>query len=452
MPLRDIALVIALVGLVPLSFARPWIGVLAWSWIAYMAPHRLTWSFGATLPVALLIGGATLAGFLLTKDRQPLPRVWQVGLLAVFFVHITISTVIGFNPSLSFGKWDWVSKSMLIAVITTMLFQERTRLRWLYLTIALSLGFYGAKGGLWVLRTGGYERVWGPPGTFFGDNNTLGLALCMVLPIQLVLAREEPRRWLRWVLRITFALSIIATIFTYSRGAFLALIVITAITVWRSPWRWRFAAVVVATALVAAPMIPNRWWERIETIVDDEVDRSIQGRFQAWETSWNMAMASPLVGHGFRALWNAELWDRFSSGPYIAARDAHSLYFEVLGEHGFVGLGLYLALLLGTLVTLWRLRRRWRRHPEHGWIARYAEMTEMALYPFMVAGAFLGVAYFDLYFHLVMLTVVLKTLAAQVERAEASAPEGSRGRVSRLAGSAAANLGGRLVGHGRKVT
>lgn len=424
--LRDILLLVIMIGLVPVSMARPWIGVLGWSWIAYMVPHGLTWGFGRTLPVAMLIGGATLVGLLFAKDRRPIPRTPAVVFLVLFVIHFTLTALLGYYPGLSFGKWDWVTKSILFAFVTMSLFQNRERLRWLYMVMALGLGFYGLKGGLWVLRTGGGERVYGPDMSFFSDNNTLGLALCMVLPLMLYLSREEKRPWLKWLLRATFSFSIIAIIFTYSRGAFVGLTVMLAVLIWRSPWRLRFATAIVIVAFIAAPLLPQRLWDRIGSISGQESaetrDTSVEGRLQAWTTALHIATARPFTGGGFRALWNEDIWQRYHPGDYLKARDAHSVYFEVLGEHGFVGLGLYLAIMLSTLATLRRVRKRWRGHPKHGYLSRYAEMTQLSLYSFIVAGAFLGVAYFDLYFHLVATSAVLQVLSAQALRETAPVP------------------------------
>src|SRR5574341_826303 len=116
-PIRDIVLALIFVGLVPLSFVRPWIGILAWSWIAFMAPHLLTWGFARSIPVAMLVGGATLLGFVFTRDRKSLPQTAGVLLLALFMVHFTITTVLSLNPTLAWGKWQWVMKALLMIFI-----------------------------------------------------------------------------------------------------------------------------------------------------------------------------------------------------------------------------------------------------------------------------------------------------------------------------------------------
>lgn len=417
--LRDYVLLAVVGGLVPVSLLRPWVGVLGWFWIAYMVPHSFTWGFGRSLPLAVLVGGATLAGFLFTKDRRPLPRSSTVVLMILFFAHITLSSALAFNPQLAWTKWNWVSKILLMTLVTMCLFQERARLRYLYLVPALGLGFFGLKSALWVFRTGGATRAFGPERSFFEDNNTFGLALAMVLPLLLCLSREEPRRWLKNLMRAMFVGTIITILFTYSRGAFLGLAVTIGVLIWRSPWRLRFATIVIVTTLIAAPLVPTALKTRIESISDQESaekrDNSSRGRIEAWTTAWGIAVTHPFFGEGFKALWNTEIWNTYYGNDYLAVRDVHSLYFEILSEHGLLGFAIYVSILLSTLRTLRRLRKRWRDDPEHGYLARYAEMNELAFYPYLVAGAFLGVAYFDLYFLMVATGVVLGHLSVEAE-------------------------------------
>jgi len=432
--LRDVVFIIVWLGLLPVSLVRPWLGILAWYWLAFMVPHGLTWGFSRTLPVAMGVGGATLIGWAFAKDRKPIRVTFTLIALVLLTIDFTITTVFAFAPEEAFGKWQWIIKALLMTFVTMTLFQDRARLRWLYLVTALSLGFYGLKGGIWVFRTGGGERVFGPDMSFFTDNNTLGLALCMILPMLLYLSREEPRRWLKNLLRVMFFFTTVAIIFTYSRGAFLGLCVILSILIWRSPWRVRFATTVLVVSLVALPFLPQNLWERIESIRDQESeetrDTSVQGRFEAWRTAWNIAVDHPFTGGGFRALWSEEIWLRYFGQGFLQVRDVHSLYFEVLSEHGFLGLSLYLSVLGGTLVNLRRLRRRWRNHPEHGYIANYAEMTQLCLYPYLVAGAFITVAYFDLYFYFVASSEMLRALSNAAEQALAPAPLQRRAKAS----------------------
>lgn len=423
--MRDLLLVASLLYLVPLSLLRPWIGILGWFWISYFVPHSFTWGFGRRLPVAMLIGGATLVGFLFTKDRKPLPGNLSVVLILLLGVHVTITTVFAFNPELSWIKWNWVSKGLLMTLVTMCLFQDPAKLRILYMVPAICLGLWGLKSTLFVARTGGGSRVAGPTYSFFGDNNEFGLALCMALPLMLYLSREEPRRWLKRVLRLLFAATCVAILFTYSRGAFLGLTTVLAVLVWRSPWRLRFAAAMLIVSVVVVPLAPEALKNRFESIRAQESadtrDGSAAGRIEAWTTAWRIAVAKPFTGEGFRALWNEEVWNEYFGYNYRLVRDVHSLYFEVLSEHGFLGFGLYVSLLLWTLIKLSTVKRRWRGDPTHGYLSRHAEMTQLSLLPFLVAGAFLSFAYFDLYFLLVATTTILVVLSKQAETAVTAA-------------------------------
>jgi putative inorganic carbon (HCO3(-)) transporter len=424
-PIRDLLLVGVLIPLVPVCFLRPWIGAVAWFWVAYFVPHSFTWGFARSLPIAMLVGGATLAGFLFTRERDPLPRTANVLFLFVFGIHITISTLLAHDPETAWGKWDWVSKSLLMSFVTMALFQERRRLRWLFVVVATSFGLHGLKGGLYVLRTGGGNHVFGPERSFFGDNNTFGLALCMALPLLLYLSREEERLWIKRAYRLMFAFSCIAILFTYSRGAFVGLVVVLGILIWRSPWRMRFAVAVVIAAFVGAAFMPQHLKDRIASISEQDSsetrDGSVAGRIDAWHTATQIAAANPVYGEGFRALWNRQIWETFYGRDYYAARDAHSIYFELLAEQGIVGLAIYLTVLTCTVMNLRHMRRRWRGDPEHGYLSHYAEMILLSLCPFLISGAFLGVAYFDLYFLIVAVSAAMMAMSVKAERAVAAA-------------------------------
>src|SRR2546427_379790 len=101
--IRDVVFLLLWMGLIPASFFRPWIGILAWYWIAYMVPHGQTWGFARTLPVAIGIGAATLLGFLFSNDRKSLPRSRVTFFMLAFSVDFTLTTIVAHNPELAFG-------------------------------------------------------------------------------------------------------------------------------------------------------------------------------------------------------------------------------------------------------------------------------------------------------------------------------------------------------------
>jgi O-antigen ligase len=92
--------------------------------------------------------------------------------------------------------------------------------------------------------------------------------------------------------------------------------------------------------------------------------------------------------------------------------DAHSIYFEVLGEHGYVGLGLFLLLGLFTWMAASRIRRKTEGTPDMDWMATLARMVQVSLVAYATAGAFLGMAYFDYAYNLVLIVVLCKAILA----------------------------------------
>jgi probable O-glycosylation ligase (exosortase A-associated) len=407
--IRDTLVLGTIFGSLPFCFFRPYIGVLVWSWIAYMNPHRLTWG-ARYYPVAQYVALATLAGFIIfPKDRNKLPMERETILLLLLTFVYTFTTFFALVPNDAWQEWDRTAKILLITFVTLMLCQDKKRLRGLLLTIAFSLGFYGFKGGIFSLLTGGAYKIWGPEDSFIGGNNEIGLALLMMLPIFFYLAKEEQNPKIKWLLQATFLLSIISIIFTYSRGSFLGLIAFTIMFIPKLKRKFLATAALIIVIILAIPYLPTEWIERMYTIKDYQEDSSAMGRINAWYFAINLALARPLVGGGFEA-FDRNLFLIYAPEPYNF-HDSHSIYFEVLGEHGFPGLILFLSLLLCCHLTLIKLKRTFKPIPSGQWICNYSNMLQLSLVGYMVNGAFLGLAYFDLYYHLVAVIIILKVLA-----------------------------------------
>jgi probable O-glycosylation ligase (exosortase A-associated) len=421
MPIRDLALTVTIFLMLPVFLFRPWVGLLAWAWIGYMNPHRLTWDFAFNLPFAMLVAIPTMLGFLFTRERRPFLWTRETVLLLILWGWFTVTSIFSVYPDAAWAKWNEVSKILLMAMLTVPLFQDRERLRLLLLVIACSLGFYGLKGGIFALMTGGQYMVLGPPNSFFADNTELSLALTMSAPISLYLAKEETDRRRRLALYALFFFTVVAVPFTYSRAGILGLAVVL-IGLFASARRRVLMIPIVVVGLFAFVWFaPERWFNRVETLQDYQADQSAQLRLMSWRVGVAIASERPVLGGGFRVFIHRETYDMYlPEFPLSYGADAHSVYFGLLGEHGWVGLGLYLALVGCTLSSLQKLRRL--RIAELAWISQYARMLQASLLAFLVTGAFLSVAYFDLVYQLIMVAVILKGLARQhVAAAETAA-------------------------------
>ncbi|MGH8578660.1 MAG: putative O-glycosylation ligase, exosortase A system-associated, partial [Gammaproteobacteria bacterium] len=133
--------------------------------------------------------------------------------------------------------------------------------------------------------------------------------------------------------------------------------------------------------------------------------------------AYNLAKDRPLVGGGFEA-FTPELFSKYA--PILTdVHDAHSIYFEILGEHGFAGLVLFLLLgFLAFCAGTWIIKNTPDR-VEMKWHRELAAMTQVSLVGYAVGGAFLGLAYFDFYYHLLALMVLNRSLLEKVLHADA---------------------------------
>ncbi len=432
--MRDFLLTVVLLGAVPVAFFMPYIGILFWSLIGYLNPHRYTWGFAGTFPFAAVIGGATLLGLLFSKEEKHFPRTALTTIWLVFTAWISFTALFALYPESAYAKWIITMKIMLMSFVTLLVMARRERLDLLIWVIVLSLGFYGSKGGVFTFthETGGSMLVAGPENSFIGDNNSLALALVMVLPLMYFLQQSAVRRSVRWCLWGAMALSAVAIIGTHSRGAALGLASVGFMGVLASRYKVRALVALSLIVTVGYAFAPLAWKERIATIQTYEQDASAMSRITAWHTAYNLA-SNRLLGGGFDAM-QTETYIRYSPDRIPErALNTHSIYFEVLAEHGFIGLAFFLLLGALALRTASWVGRSTQGHDELTWARNLTAMIRLSLIGYFVNGAFLNLAYFDLYYHLVGIMVLTRVIVERSLATGVGMPIGggtATGRVS----------------------
>jgi probable O-glycosylation ligase (exosortase A-associated) len=419
----DMLLTVLIVATLPVCFLRPWVGMLVFAWIGFMNPHRLFDGFANGAPYAKMVAAATLAGLLVTRERYALPRTREVLLVAALWGTFVCSTVFtALQPQAAWEKLAEVSKILLMTGVTIVLFQDRRKLTVLLLVIAISIGFFGITGGPWSLYTGFAERLYGPPKSAIGDNNALGFALTMVLPIFVLLRRQVANPWVRHALLVTFGLSIVAVFATYSRGALIGLCIVLPITLVLT---WTKDVPVLLAAVAACLVVyitPRQWVERMQTITPTVYrdDSSGSKRMTSWYVAFRLGLDHPLLGAGFFP-FEPDVYERYLPG-YWDNHDAHNHYLQVFAEHGFTGLLLFITLLVSLFLTLLRTVRTTRGDPDRQWIGESAQFIGVSLVAYVVGGVFLNMPYFDLFYQLVAVVVILQR-AAQAPGSVIAEPE-----------------------------
>ncbi len=405
--MRDVVvLAVVLLGCLA-TLRRPWIGVILWTWISIMNPHRYTYGFAYEAPVAAMAAGCTLLGLVLAKSERSSPfKSSAIVVFFLFMVWMTVSWLMGLDVAGDYDQWSKVMKVDFMVLVGLMLLHSKKHVLALASVSAGSLMLLGIKGGIFTLLGGGGERVWGPPNTFIEDNNEFGLALIMTIPLLHFLQLQLQSRWARWAMTSGMVLCAVAAIGTQSRGALLAISAMTVLFWWRGKNRIVSGVLIAVMAVSLVAFMPDTWLSRMNTIETYESDESAQGRLAAWSAAWNMAFDYP-TGIGFNQDRQA-LFDKYSHNPAAGARAAHSIYFQVLGNHGFTGLALYLLIWFITFKQAGWLRKSANGIGEARWCAELGAMAQVSLVGFFVGGAFLSLAYFDLPYDIMTMVAIAR--------------------------------------------
>lgn len=416
--MRDFLIVVIVLGSVPLTLVRPQVGILMWYWISLMNPHRLSWGYAYSMRVALIVAAATCAGWLASRERKLPPATAATYCLIAIALWVTVSTAFAIVPAAAFAKWQEAEKILAMTFVAMCIVNSKERILQTVWVIVLSLVFYGIKGGVFGILTGGHYRVWGPADSFIEDNNALGLALIMILPLLHFLFIQAKSRWVRWGVLGAMGPTIVAILCTYSRGDFLALSITLFIFWLKAKRRLVTGVFAVVTFAAALAFLPTSWYDRMATVEHYEQDGSAQGRIMAWTFALRLAADRPITGGGFSVVDDSQLYFH-----YVPEADVvhafHSIYFEFLGEHGYVGLALFLALIIVSLLTGQSIIHRTRRRPDLDWARQLASAIQVSIIGYCAAGTFLNLGFYDLLYALVAVLIATKVV---VERETASQP------------------------------
>ena len=405
--MRDIV-VLSIVAVAALAALRqPWIGVMLWTWVSIMSPHRYTYGVAYGAPVALVAAGCTFIGLILTRDERASPfKNSAVIVFSLFMVWITLSWLFGLDRAGDYDQWIKVMKIDVMVLVGMMLLHSKKHVVTLVWVATGSLMLLGVKGGIFTILSGGTERVWGPPGSFIEDNNEFGVAMVMIIPLLRFLQMQLRSRLGRWAMTAAMLLCAAAAVGTQSRGALLAILAIAPVLWWRGKSYFVGGLFIAVAAVSLLAFMPEKWTARMDTIETYQDDGSAQGRLAAWSAAWNIAKDYPL-GVGFNQA-RQDLFEKYSDNPDAGARAAHSIYFQILGNHGYVGLGLFLLIWYITFRQAGWLRVQAASIPEARWCSELGAMAQVSLVGYFVGGAFLSLAYFDLPYDIMMMIAIAR--------------------------------------------
>lgn len=355
------------------------------------------------------------------RGHKRIPWSGSVVLMLFLGIWVSITTLMAINYSGAIQEWSRFSKIMLMLFIAMALIDSREKIDQLVWVICISLGFFGFKGGLFTIAHGGVYSVGGPAGSFIEGNNELAFALVICFPLMRYLYLTAKLKYVKAGLAIVMVLSCFSIVGSYSRGAFLAAAAMGCVLWFRSRKRFGLLLVMIILIPMLLNFMPEKWHKRMETIETYDTDASALGRINAWYCAWNIACDHPVFGGGARVFTPA-VFSRYAPEP-DNVHDVHSIYFEMLGEQGFIGLFLFLAIFFFTFIYTQRIRSMVKEHPDYRWAFDLASMCQVSLIGYAVGGVFLGLSYWDLPYTIVAI-VILTKMVVEVELHSKTMEEG----------------------------
>jgi probable O-glycosylation ligase (exosortase A-associated) len=411
--MRDIAFMLMFIGMMPAALRYVHAGTMLWAWTALAGPSQYLYGFAAGLPLNKIAVAVTAIALFVDQTKRKPYIDGHIALLLLFLLQGAVSFSVGLSDlARPYDLMDRMTKITALCVVMTIANRGRMQIHAMAIIVCLGMGIHGVLEGLKYLSSGGAHIVIAP--ATVGDNNTLALATLMVMPLLVYLYRYSVSQLIRLSCVGALLACFVGVIATASRGGLIGLVVLGGFLLLQS--RHKLLSLMMMGVLAAGlvTFAPASWRERMDTIGSAEQDDSFMGRVSSWKLHTMVALDRPLLGGGYSPLEDPQVSAAYRARPDIFSfipspplqrpLAAHSNYFEVLGDLGFFGLFLFLALLLTGLRNTARIRRRVRGDPSLAWADDLAAVLRITLVVYMVSGAALSAAYSEILY--IMLTQI----------------------------------------------
>lgn len=327
----------------------------------------------------------------------------QIRLMVVFLSFLGASLLFAHIRIFALDKWLDFAKMVAMAFVMVNVIDSLRKTRWLiyaFLIIHVPVAVEGLRGFYTATDREEWQGLKGVLSSFLGNSNDFALAVLVVLPYAYFLMLAARSTIARVLLGGCCILLGLAGMFTFSRGGFVTLLALIGYLALKSARRVQVAAVAGALAVVSLAILPAGYWQRMGTITEYDSDWNTTTRLWAWRAGLNMALENPILGMGpgnfitgYRKFYRPE--EATSRQPFTA----HSIYFQTMGELGFVGFGLFVWFVTSTWKTqsglLKELQARGLDESDDGRFAKAAgQAMQASLLAFLTGGAFLSAAYY----------------------------------------------------------
>lgn len=418
---------------------RPFVFVLTYVYIDIVSPQRLTYILLNSVPISLIAAGLSVAAWMVVDDKRDTriaPR--QLLMLALLFYCLWTTKTADFPVDAQY-KWEWVWKALAFAIFLPLTLRTRLRIESLLLFMVLSAASIIIVGGIKTLGSGGgYGElnlmVSNNAGLYEGS--TISTVAIAIIPLILWFSRFGTVFAPDWRVR-TFCFALVFScllipVGTSTRTGLLCIGLLGLLMLRDVKRRLTYLALAGAAGMLALPFLPSAFTQRMETIGTYQADASASTRLAVWAWTLDYVQQNPFGG-GFNAfLQNRIRYEKVAvvgeggnqtverSLEVDKARAYHSAYFEMLGEQGWPGLFLWLAINLGGLFRMEVLRRRYAKADAgEAWVVPLAAALQNGHIVYLFGANFIAIAFQPFVFMLIGAQIGLDTYLAR-KRAEAA--------------------------------
>ena len=420
--MRDLMMLGAMFFLIPMALRNTFVAYLIWGWTSFIAIDEYLYGFMVNVRMNLLFAVITLG--MVFMNYSKLKGRWNLNrtsiLLIIWFIHGTLSAIFAYpNVVTNWILYEKLAKIMIFVLIMPIIVYGRFRIHSFVIALSLGIGFHSLLEGLKYIASGGGHRIAGL--AKWGDNNLFAVMVLMGMPLLLYIYRQSENRLTKYAALLGAGLTVATVMGTNSRGGMLAMVAAGLWLIFTGRRKILALTVVGVMTATVITFAPDSWLDRMDTIQAADQDQSFLGRVEAWQISSSMALKNPVLGGGFHAIENPNVWAQFRGSTGLLGflpdydfktvnfRAAHSAYFEVMGDRGLLGFLIFIAILINTIATTFDTRQLARAAgPDMAWAADLATALSAVIIAYAIGAAGVSVAYSEMLYVVAIFSEILK--------------------------------------------
>ena len=393
--------------------ALPFWSVMAFTAVLLFSPQTYVPALAPFRPALLVILIGVLA-YVSARWARGLPIVeWnrEIGLITGLGVLAAFTIPFSLWPGGSLAVLSDFAKTVAIFLLLSHVVTTMARLRlaaWLLTWMAIGLGLfalYNFMTGAMIDQGTNQDRLVGNEGALTKNPNDLALMVNLLLPLTVGLFLASKETWQRMVLLTAVGVEAATVVLTYSRGGAVTLAVIVLAYLWklrRRPER-TFIYVGLLAGVLALPLLPSSYFDRMSTITNVQADRtgSAQERISDMIIAGKTILANPIIGAG---MGMNMLVMREARGGWLGV---HNVYLEHAIDLGLIGLGIFLVLLWSCLRVVADIQRT-ASSPD---LVFFAQGLQVSLMAYATAAMFHPVSYQYYFYYIAGLAIGARTIA-----------------------------------------